>query len=120
MRRLEEYGLIRNTGHGWIPTTHDALERAAVRLGVAGNLADREARYTLEREVWGWWRTEQESMNSAGRQGRRKRPTVAQPALAFGTSWDLYPAYPRSTRRGDHHAVVAAVRAGALEHLQAA
>ncbi|WP_459257603.1 hypothetical protein [Paeniglutamicibacter antarcticus] len=120
IRRLEEHGLIRATGHGWIPTTNEALDRAAVSLGVAGNLADREARYTLEREVWGWWRTEQEWMKSAGRQGRRKRPTVAQPTLAFGTSWDLYPAYPRTIRRGDHHAAVAAVRAGALSHLQAA
>lgn len=120
LRRLEEHRLIRRSDHGWIPMMSDALDRAAVSLGVAGNLADREGRYTLEREVWGWWRTEQEWMNSAGRQGRRKRPTVAQPALAFGTSWDLYPAYPRTTRRGDHYAAVAAVRAGALSHLQAA
>lgn len=120
LRRLEDNGLIRHSDSGRIPTDATALDDVAARLGVTGNLADREAKYTLEREVWGWWRTEQEWMVSAGRQGRRKRPTVYQPALAFGASWDLYPAYPRKTRRGDHRAAHEAVRAGLLSHLRAA
>src|SRR5690606_25083083 len=116
LHRLAQHGLVIRTSAGWAPTAIDARDAAAARLGVTGTLQGRAERYRVERVLWAWWRSEETWMKTSGRHRRSKRPSLAQPALAFGHPWDLFPAYPRSGRRGDHRAARAAVLAGELPH----
>lgn len=116
LHRLALHGLVVTTAAGWAPTAVDARDQAADRLGLTGTLDTRARAYLVERVLWGWWHNEETWMKSPGRNHRRKRPTLQQPALTFGRPWDLLPAYPRSGRRGDHRAARAAVLAGELAH----
>lgn len=125
--RLAGHNLIHHTPAGWAPTRHDRRDAVANALGTTGTLAERAERYTVEREVWSWWRTEQSWMTAAGRSPRRRGPAPLHPALALGQPWDVYPRYPRSEqpghpgrRRGNHRDAAAAVRAGVLAHLHRA
>lgn len=45
-------------GHRWRRPVRDRRTSEAKHRGIAGMLADRAARYQLERELWAWWLTE--------------------------------------------------------------
>src|SRR5690606_32639682 len=113
---LAPHGPVIGTPAGRPPAGIDAGDAAAPRRAVTGTLQGRAERYRVERVLWGWWRSEETWMKTSGRHRRSKRPSLAQPAPAFGHPWDLFPAYPRSGRRGDHRAARAAVLAGELPH----
>ncbi|MGL4173648.1 MAG: hypothetical protein ACRCTR_06195 [Actinomycetota bacterium] len=95
---LADVGVITATGDHWQCSQPDQRDAAAKRLGIQGRLADRAARYTVERELWAWWLAELAWMTAPGRHARRRCPrrtTVAQPALALGHVWDLHLPMPR-------------------------
>ncbi|WP_376935041.1 hypothetical protein [Arthrobacter liuii] len=121
LHRLARHGLVLRTPTGWAPAPADTRDAAADRLGVAGTLDARAARYTIERVLWGWWSTEQTWMSAQGSKPRRRRPTLAQPALTLGRPWDMFPKYPRAmNHRADHRAAQAALVGGQLDHLDLA
>jgi len=125
--RLAGHGVIHPVAAGWAPARHDRRDAVADALGTSGALAQRAERYTVERDVWSWWRTEQSWMTAPGRSARRRGALPLHPGLVLGQPWDVYPRYPRSEqpghpgrRRGNHRDAAAAVRAGVLAHLHRA
>src|SRR4051812_49919898 len=87
--RLADAGLIRCDAYGRWRSGHTTLDRAADRLGVAGILDQRAARYRLEREAWAWWR---------GELGRRAPPPAAQRRPPDPPPRPVLPPVPRGPR----------------------
>jgi len=104
--------LARRTPAGWCVLRVDRRDAAAVRLGVAGRLADRARRYALEREAWAWWGEELAWMHAPRRAPASRRPGLGQLAVVdpAGTG----SARPPHPRRGDGRADFAAARQALL------
>ncbi len=100
--------LARRTSRGWSVVRADRRDAAALRLGVAGRLADRARRYTLEREAFAWWTDELTWMHAPRRTAARRRPGLGQ--LVVLDPADTPPAWPAHPRRGDGRADFAAAR----------
>ncbi len=100
--------LARRTCKGWSVVRADRRDAAAVRLGVAGRLADRARRYALEREAFAWWTDELTWMHAPRRTAASRRPGLGQLVVLDPT--DTVPAWPAHPRRGDGRADFAAAR----------
>jgi len=100
--------LARRTSKGWSVVRVDRRDAAAVRLGVAGRLADRVRRYALEREAFVWWTDELTWMHAPRRTAASRRPGLGQLVVLDPT--DTVPAWPAHPRRGDGRADFAASR----------
>jgi len=105
---LRSARLVRRTSKGWSVVRADRRDAAAVRLGVAGRLADRARRYALEREAFAWWTDELTWMHAPRRTAASRRPGLGQ--LVVLDSVDSVPAWPAHPRRGDGRADFAAAR----------
>jgi len=103
--------LARRTSKGWSVVRADRRDAAAVRLGVAGRLADRARRYTLEREAFAWWTGELTWMHAPRRTAASRRPGLGQLVVLDP---DTSPAWPAHPRRGDGRADYAAARRALL------
>ncbi|MFC7403426.1 hypothetical protein, partial [Citricoccus sp. GCM10030269] len=105
LARLSSVGLLKQDGTGWYRPAQDHRAAAAHALGVTGRLADRAARYSLERELWAWWQAEETWMNAPRRTAHRNRPGKGQLALLPETGTHAYGPYPRrADGRADHRA----------------
>jgi len=100
--------LARRTCRGWSVVRADRRDSAALRLGVAGRLADRARRYALEREAFAWWTDELTWMHAPRRTAASRRPGLGQ--LVVLDPGDTPPAWPAHPRRGDGRADFAAAR----------
>ena len=100
--------LARRTPKGWSVVRVDRRDAAALRLGVAGRLADRARRYALEREAFAWWTDELTWMHAPRRSAASRRPGLGQ--LVVLDPVDTPPAWPAHPRRGDGRADFAAAR----------
>jgi len=100
--------LARRTCKGWSVVRADWRDSAALRLGVAGRLADRARRYALEREAFAWWTGELTWMHAPRRNAASRRPGLGQ--LVALDPADTVPAWPAHPRRGDGRADFAAAR----------
>jgi len=100
--------LARRTSKGWFVVRVDRRDAAALRLGVAGRLADRARRYALEREAFAWWTDERTWMDAPRRTAASRRPGPGQLVVLDPT--DTVPAWPAHPRRGDGRADFAAAR----------
>ncbi len=100
--------LARRTSKGWFVVRVDRRDAAALRLGVAGRLADRARRYALEREAFAWWTDERTWMDAPRRTAASRRPGLGQLVVLDPT--DTVPAWPAHPRRGDGRADFAAAR----------
>jgi len=100
--------LARRTSKGWFVVRVERRDAAALRLGVAGRLADRARRYALEREAFAWWTNERTWMDAPRRTAASRRPGVGQLVVLDPT--DTVPAWPAHPRRGDGRADFAAAR----------
>jgi len=100
--------LARWTLAGWCVARVDRRDRAAVRLGVAGRLADRARRYALEREAWAWWGQELAWMHAARRTPGSRRPGLGQ--LSVVDPAGTPPPRPPHPRHVDGRADFAAAR----------
>jgi len=105
---LRAVRLARRTSKGWSVVRVDRRDAAALRLGVAGRLADRARRYALEREAFAWWTDELTWMHAAHRTAASRRPGLGQ--LVVLDPADTVPAWPAHPRRGDGRADFAAAR----------
>ncbi len=104
---LRSARLVRRTSKGWSVVRADRRDAAAVRLGVAGRLADRARRYALEREAFAWWTDELTWMHAPRRTAASRRPGLGQ---LVALDPDAPPAWPAHPRRGDGRADFAAAR----------
>jgi len=104
--------LARRTPAGWCVVRVDRRDRAALRLGVAGRLADRARRYALEREAWAWWGAELTWMHAPRRIPASRRPGLGQ--LSVVDPAGTPPARPPHPRRSDGRADFAAARQALL------
>ncbi len=104
--------LVRRAPAGWCVVRADRRDRAALRLGVAGRLADRARRYALEREAWAWWGAELAWMHAPRRTPASRRPGFGQLTVVdpVGTP----PPRPPHPRRVDGRADFAAARQALL------
>jgi len=100
--------LARRTSKGWSVVRVDRRDAAALRLRVAGRLADRARRYALEREAFAWWNDELTWMHAPRRAAASRRPGLGQ--LVVLDPVDTPPAWPAHPRRGDGRADFAAAR----------
>jgi len=100
--------LARRTCKGWSVVRADRRDAAALRLGVAGRLADRARRYALEREAFAWWTGELTWMQAPRRTAASRRPGLGQ--LVVLNPVGTPPAWPAHPRRGDGRADFAAAR----------
>ncbi len=112
--RLGRLGLAEADTIGrWRRPTADHRDRAAHLLGATGTLADRAARYTLEREAWAWWRAEL-AWIGASAAVRRRHPDADQPPLPLsgrlGERGGYGPHPTSSTGRRDFAAALAHLR----------
>ncbi len=105
---LRAVRLARRTSKGWSVVRTDRRDAAALRLGVAGRLADRARRYALEREAFAWWTGELTWMHAPHRTAASRRPGLGQLVVLDPT--DTPPAWPAHPRRGDGRADFAAAR----------
>ncbi len=104
---LRSARLVRRTSKGWSVVRADRCDAAAVRLEVAGRLADRARRYALEREAFAWWTDELTWMHAPRRTAASRRPGLGQ---LVALDPDTPPAWPAHPRRGDGRADFAAAR----------
>ncbi|WP_298044707.1 hypothetical protein [uncultured Citricoccus sp.] len=93
--RLSEAGLLRHSPAGWSRRASDPRPAAAKRLRVHGRLAEREARYSLERELWAWWQAEQAWMQAPRRTAASRRAGPGQLSLLPQVGTNVYGAHPR-------------------------
>ncbi|VXB04811.1 hypothetical protein [Plantibacter sp. T3] len=96
--RLTSAGVLVRTAQGWRRTAVDRRRAAAVRAGVDGSLAQRAERYSIERELWAWWRAEDTWMRAPRRTSSKRRPGRGQLALVPEDGTNAYGPHPR---RGD-------------------
>lgn len=96
LERLHAAGLIVRSRHGWRRTITDRRRAVAVRLELDGRLTDRESRYNLEREVWAWWRAEDQWMRAPRRSSDKHRPSRGQLTLVPDAGTHAFGAHPRT------------------------
>lgn len=105
LHALAAHHLIVRRRRGWVRLALSRRDRAARVLGCHGLLADRSARYALEREQWDWWQAELTWMTATRRTAANRRPSPGQATLLDIAGHVPRPAYPRrADRRGDHTA----------------
>lgn len=109
LRQLHRYSLLEQTEGLW-QRSPDNRDRAAEAIGVAGYLADREHRYSAEREAWAWWQSELEHRRARGRRRRKRHFTQ----LGLVTVAGAAPDFPIHPRRRDGRADFAAARHAVL------
>jgi hypothetical protein len=113
--------LVDRTPTGWaLPRDDPHVDRrdaAAARLGVGGRLADRAARYALERDAWAWWTVELAWMRAPRRAAPSRRPGHGQ--LRILELPDTAAAWPAHPRRADGRADFPAARRELLAQAQA-
>lgn len=95
LARLTAAGVLIRTRAGWRRHARDHRHAAAVNLGVDGRLADRAARYAIERELWAWWQAEDAWMRAPRRAAAGRRPTRGQLSLLPGDGTHAYGPHPR-------------------------
>jgi hypothetical protein len=93
--RLTSAGLLLHSPTGWRRHTTDHRRAAAKRLEVDGRLAERTARYRLERELWAWWQAEQAWMQAPRRTAPSRRAGPGQLTLTPELGTNAYGAHPR-------------------------
>lgn len=93
--RLNLAGLVVEGADGWRRPDTDSRDMTAERIGIAGRLADRARRYTVERELWAWWRDEEEWMRSPHRPTQHRRPAPDQISLFTAGGRSTRGAHPR-------------------------
>ncbi|MEW1982442.1 hypothetical protein AB0333_16165 [Citricoccus sp. NPDC079358] len=93
--RLTEAGLLIHSPTGWRRHTTDRRRAAAQRLETDGRLADRAARYQVERELWAWWQAEQAWMQASRRTAPSRRAGPGQLTLTPELGTNAYGAHPR-------------------------
>jgi hypothetical protein len=93
--RLTAAGLLIHSPTGWRRHITDHRRAAARRLGTDGRLAQRAARYRLERELWAWWQAEQAWMTAPRRPAASRRAGPGQLALTPELGTNTYGAHPR-------------------------
>ena len=81
LARLTSAGLLVHTRDGWRRHASDRRRAAAVRLGVDGRLDERARLYSVERELWAWWRAEDAWMRAPRRPAAKHRPSRGQLSL---------------------------------------
>lgn len=81
--RLTSAGVLVRTRDGWRRAAAERCRAAAVRAGIDGRLAERAARYSVERELWAWWRAEDTWMRAPRRTSSKRRPARGQLALVL-------------------------------------
>ncbi len=122
LSRLKRFAVAVTRSAGWRRPLRDHRAQAAIMLGVAGVLAQRDQQYAWEREVWAWWNAE--LTERAGRASPpRRRPDPGQGVIfrlsdmrGDALSW---PAYPRDVDGlADHALALSYVRRGLLQELR--
>ncbi|QCU79618.1 hypothetical protein E7744_14980 (plasmid) [Citricoccus sp. SGAir0253] len=93
--RLTSAGLLIHSPTGWRRHTTDHRHSAAKRLEVDGRLAERAARYRVERELWAWWQAEQAWMTAPRRTAASRRAGPGQLTLTPELGTNAYGAHPR-------------------------
>ncbi len=93
--RLTAAGLLLHSPTGWRRHTTDHRRAAARRLETDGRLAERAARYQLERELWAWWQAEQAWMQAPRRTAPSRRAGPGQLTLTPELGTNAYGAHPR-------------------------
>ncbi|HRO94905.1 MAG TPA: hypothetical protein PLJ28_13405 [Citricoccus sp.] len=93
--RLTEAGLLTHSPTGWSRKITDPRPTAARRLRVHGRLAERSARYRLERELWAWWQAELAWMQAPRRTAASRRAGPGQLSLISELGTNVYGAHPR-------------------------
>jgi hypothetical protein len=95
LERLASAGLLIHSPAGWRRHTTDRRRAAAKRLQTYGCLAQRAARYELERELWAWWQAEQTWMTAPRRTASSRRAGPGQLELIPELGTNAYGAHPR-------------------------
>lgn len=95
LARLTSAGVLVRVRDGWRRHARDHRDAAAARLGVAGRLDERAARYAVERELWAWWQAEHAWMRAPRRPGAKHRPGRGQLSLLPGDGTHAYGPHPR-------------------------
>ena len=95
LARLTSAGVLVQTRDGWRRHARDRRHAAAVRLGVAGRLDERAARYRVERELWAWWQAEHAWMRAPRRPSARHRAGRGQLSLLPDDGTHAYGPHPR-------------------------
>ncbi|PPK91953.1 hypothetical protein CLV92_11934 [Kineococcus xinjiangensis] len=90
---LQEHGLLHHGPRGWLTTDSTMRDHLAAERGIEDLLTDRAARYTLERELWAWWQSEQEWMSAPRRTSGPRRAGAGQ--LQLLPHHHARPAHPR-------------------------
>jgi hypothetical protein len=93
--RLTDTGLFSHSPAGWFRKASDSRPAAAKRLRVHGRLAERGARYSLERELWAWWQAELGWMQAPRRTAASRRAGPGQLSLLPEDGTNVYGAHPR-------------------------
>ncbi|MFB8191331.1 hypothetical protein ACFC14_18590 [Microbacterium sp. NPDC055988] len=91
---LGQFGLAEHHVEGWTVPGVDRRGAVAELLNVAGRLEARRRRYDVERELWAWWRAEEEWMSTPPHK-RRRRPGPTQLALLPDAGTNRHGAHPR-------------------------
>lgn len=97
-RTLDELtaaGLLVNGREGWRRTVVDGRRAAAARAGIDGRLAERAARYDVERELWAWWQAEDTWMRAPRRPSSKHRAGRGQLTLVPEAGTHAYGPHPR-------------------------
>ena len=95
LARLTSAGVLVQTRAGWRRHASDRRHAAAMRLGVAGRLDERSARYAIERELWAWWQAEDAWMRAPRRPAAKRRPGRGQLSLLPDEGTHAYGPHPR-------------------------
>lgn len=115
LQRLTSHGLVRRAPGGWARPDADLRDLVAQRLGVAGYLDDRAARYGAERRVWAWWLAEYAWMTKTHKKRKARRMPTGVVLFAQNDRPD-YSRYPRGPdHRGDHREARRLVDAGVFD-----
>ncbi|WP_316313692.1 hypothetical protein [Clavibacter michiganensis] len=95
LERLASLRVLLHTRSGWRRAATDRRAVAAERSHVDGRLAERAARYDVERQAWAWWCAEDAWMRAPRRSSANRRPARGQLALVPDVGTHAYGAPPR-------------------------
>ncbi|UJH71717.1 hypothetical protein [Ornithinimicrobium sp. INDO-MA30-4] len=94
--RLVVAGIVLRSKAGWRRPRQDRRRKVSRQLGVDGRLAVRAKTYHLERQLWGWWLSEEAWMKAPRRLSVRSRPGPGQLGLLPDIGTNVYGAHPRT------------------------